>query len=150
MLSDFYKSTLSESQHQNSAEKPASWQVKILSVSTIDSFVCYPELTKCLLILPRHSPIMCDWEEFLFTCSHSTVRLKSYCHFARNDPRHQCYSVNVLRDSWEQSVPCGRCATAWMGATGTTPDVQGDGRFMKERNGHDSSEKATCLSFEEH
>ncbi|KAL2758640.1 hypothetical protein ACRALDRAFT_207778 [Sodiomyces alcalophilus JCM 7366] len=39
---------------------------------------------------------MCDWEEFLFTCSHSTVRLKAYCHFARNDPNHQ-------------SIPCEQC-----------------------------------------
>lgn len=45
---------------------------------------------------------MCDWEEFLFECGHSTVRLKSYCHFARNDPNHQCLGVKVLRESWKQ------------------------------------------------
>ncbi|EFQ29136.1 uncharacterized protein GLRG_04280, partial [Colletotrichum graminicola M1.001] len=52
---------------------------------------------------------MCDWEEFLFTCNHSIVRLKSYCHFARNDPNHQCFGVKVLRNSWRQSVPCDNC-----------------------------------------
>ncbi|WJG35323.1 uncharacterized protein FOBCDRAFT_223142 [Fusarium oxysporum Fo47] len=53
---------------------------------------------------------MCDWEEFLFACNHSTLRLKSYCHFARNDPNHQCFGVKVLRKSWRQCVPCDNCA----------------------------------------
>ncbi|KAM9875133.1 hypothetical protein VDGL01_10803 [Verticillium dahliae] len=56
---------------------------------------------------------MCDWEEFLFTCSHSIVKLKSYCHFARNDPHHQCFSVKVLRHSWRQGVPCEKCLLSW-------------------------------------
>ncbi|KXH54477.1 hypothetical protein CSAL01_00633 [Colletotrichum salicis] len=56
---------------------------------------------------------MCDWEEFLFTCNHSVLRLKSYCHFARNDPGHQCFGVKVLRNSWQQSVPCDNCILAW-------------------------------------
>ncbi|KXH46824.1 hypothetical protein CNYM01_13153 [Colletotrichum nymphaeae SA-01] len=58
---------------------------------------------------------MCDWEEFLFTCNHSVLRLKSYCHFARNDPGHQCFGVKVLRNSWQQSVPCDNCILAWQG-----------------------------------
>ncbi|KAK2038100.1 hypothetical protein LZ31DRAFT_139336 [Colletotrichum somersetense] len=57
---------------------------------------------------------MCDWEEFLFTCNHSIVRLKSYCHFARNDPNHQCFGVKVLRNSWRQNVPCDNCISAWL------------------------------------
>ncbi|ROT37727.1 hypothetical protein SODALDRAFT_204286 [Sodiomyces alkalinus F11] len=56
---------------------------------------------------------MCDWEEFLFTCSHSVVRLKSYCHFARNDPNHQCFGVKVLRKSWQQAIPCEQCIARW-------------------------------------
>ncbi|KAL6878778.1 hypothetical protein J3F83DRAFT_723870 [Trichoderma novae-zelandiae] len=52
---------------------------------------------------------MCDWEEFLFTCNHSQLRLKSYCHFARNDPNHGCLGVKVLRRSWLQAVPCDDC-----------------------------------------
>ncbi|KAI1502793.1 hypothetical protein F5X99DRAFT_377411 [Biscogniauxia marginata] len=53
---------------------------------------------------------MCDWEEFLFVCNHSTLRLKSYCHFARNDPNHQCYGVKMLRDSWlQEGQLCDDC-----------------------------------------
>ncbi|KAI0472546.1 hypothetical protein GGR56DRAFT_676629 [Xylariaceae sp. FL0804] len=57
----------------------------------------FPKVAK-----PWTDSIMCDWEEFLFDCSHSTLRLKSYCHFARNDPNHQCMGVKVLRHSWPQ------------------------------------------------
>ncbi|KAK3945927.1 hypothetical protein QBC46DRAFT_336095 [Diplogelasinospora grovesii] len=52
---------------------------------------------------------MCDYEEFIFTCTHSTVRLKSYCHFARNDPNHQCFGVKKLRNVWDQDFECERC-----------------------------------------
>lgn len=52
---------------------------------------------------------MCDFEEFLFTCGHSEVRLKSHCHFARNDPYHDCFGVKVLRKSWRQDGPCEDC-----------------------------------------
>ncbi len=60
---------------------------------------------------------MCDWEEFLFTCSHSTVRLMSYCHSARNNNTHSCPNVKVLRKSWQQGVPCPECANTWTGVT---------------------------------
>ncbi|TEA21908.1 hypothetical protein C8034_v003241 [Colletotrichum sidae] len=56
---------------------------------------------------------MCDFEEFLFTCNHSIVKLKSHCHSARNDPIYQCFSVKVLRNSWRQSTPCDNCILAW-------------------------------------
>ena len=53
---------------------------------------------------------MCDWEEFLFVCDHSFLRLKSHCHFARNDPNHQCMGVKVLRDSWfQEGELCKTC-----------------------------------------
>ncbi|KAI1439224.1 hypothetical protein GGR50DRAFT_8930 [Xylaria sp. CBS 124048] len=53
---------------------------------------------------------MCDWEEFLFVCSHSELRLKSHCHSARNDPNHQCFGVKVLRHSWFQDGQlCDNC-----------------------------------------
>lgn len=52
---------------------------------------------------------MCDYEEFLFACGCSTFRLKSYCHFARNDPNHQCFGVKKLRDSWDQATDCEAC-----------------------------------------
>ncbi|KAM7209198.1 hypothetical protein V8F20_000536 [Naviculisporaceae sp. PSN 640] len=52
---------------------------------------------------------MCDYEEFVFTCTHSTIRLKSYCHFARNDPNHQCFGVKKLRNVWDQNYECENC-----------------------------------------
>lgn len=52
---------------------------------------------------------MCDYEEFLFTCGHSEIRLMSYCHFARNDDYHECYGVKVLRKCWRQAGPCEPC-----------------------------------------
>ncbi|KAK8113631.1 uncharacterized protein PG998_001877 [Apiospora kogelbergensis] len=54
---------------------------------------------------------MCDYEEFIFDCEHSVVRLKSHCHFARNDPNHECFGVKVLRHSWPQHGKlCDDCA----------------------------------------
>ncbi|KAL2138390.1 hypothetical protein VTI28DRAFT_6875 [Corynascus sepedonium] len=52
---------------------------------------------------------MCDFEEFSFTCGHYAIRLKSYCHRARNHPQHRCNSVQKLRDIWEQGRPCDEC-----------------------------------------
>jgi hypothetical protein len=53
---------------------------------------------------------MCDFEEFIFTCNHSVFRLKSYCHYARNDPHHQCRRVKKLRNCWDQNRECDACA----------------------------------------
>ncbi len=52
---------------------------------------------------------MCNYEEFLFECGHTKVQLKSYCHFARNDPYHGCYGVKVLKDTWHQGKKCDPC-----------------------------------------
>ncbi|OTA96366.1 hypothetical protein M434DRAFT_116627 [Hypoxylon sp. CO27-5] len=53
---------------------------------------------------------MCDYDEFRFECNHSVCRLKSYCHFARNDPNHVCLGVKKLRDSWLQAGQlCEKC-----------------------------------------
>ncbi|GJC99509.1 hypothetical protein ColKHC_08335 [Colletotrichum higginsianum] len=72
---------------------------------------------------------MCEFEEFLFSCRHSVVKKKSYCHFARNDPNHQCFSVKVLKNTWFQGVPCDNCITAMLfaqgGRTPTENDPQG-------------------------
>lgn len=55
--------------------------------------------------------IMCEFEEYLFSCGHSTVRLKNHCHIARNSTGHKCRGVKVLRSSWYQGVPCESCGT---------------------------------------
>ena len=67
---------------------------------------------------------MCHWEEFLFSCNHSALRLKSYCHFARNHPRHRCFGVKVLRDSWQQGVRCEACRAAVAAATAAAADTR--------------------------
>ncbi|KAH8785061.1 hypothetical protein F5883DRAFT_707984 [Diaporthe sp. PMI_573] len=53
---------------------------------------------------------MCDWEEFIFGCSCSYTKRKSYCHFARNDPNHQCFGVQVLKKVWEVPEICDKCS----------------------------------------
>jgi hypothetical protein len=53
---------------------------------------------------------MCDWEEFIFGCSCSYTKRKSYCHFARNDPNHQCFGVQVLKKVWEVPEMCDKCS----------------------------------------
>ena len=53
---------------------------------------------------------MCDYQEFLFICSHSVVKLKSHCHFARNDPNHQCFGVQVLKKVWDVPEICDKCS----------------------------------------
>ncbi len=58
------------------------------------------------------SPIptnMCEFEEYLFSCGCSQMRLKSYCHYARNHPKHYCLGVKKLRDVWDQQTPCQAC-----------------------------------------
>ncbi|KAJ9156337.1 hypothetical protein NKR23_g1447 [Pleurostoma richardsiae] len=52
---------------------------------------------------------MCDWEEFIFSCRCSVTKLKSHCHFARNDPNHQCFGVQVLKKVWDLPEVCDKC-----------------------------------------
>lgn len=53
---------------------------------------------------------MCDWEEFIFGCSCSYTKRKNYCHFARNDPNHQCFGVQVLKKVWDVPEVCDKCS----------------------------------------
>ncbi|CAN8105740.1 unnamed protein product [Discula destructiva] len=55
---------------------------------------------------------MCDWEEFIFGCTCTYTKRKNYCHFARNDPNHQCFGVQVLRKVWDVPEACDRCASS--------------------------------------
>lgn len=52
---------------------------------------------------------MCDYDEFVFICGHSQFRLKTYCHYARNDRQHHCFGVKKLRNIWDQSDYCDKC-----------------------------------------
>ncbi|KAI4600988.1 hypothetical protein KJ359_013153 [Pestalotiopsis sp. 9143b] len=69
---------------------------------------------------------MCDFEEFLFECGHGIVRFKSNCHFRRNDPNKECYSVKVLRNSWKQD------GESWI----RSGDVTRMHEFMSEQQDH--------------
>ncbi|RYP18938.1 hypothetical protein DL765_003616 [Monosporascus sp. GIB2] len=84
---------------------------------------------------------MCDWEEFLFVCNHSVLRLKSYCHFARNDPNHQCLGVKVLRDSWyQEGMLCDGCVASGFrlhnGRIWQVPRSAGQMRHQPGADGH--------------
>ncbi|KAM3505081.1 hypothetical protein MY10362_003177 [Beauveria mimosiformis] len=56
--------------------------------------------------------LMCDFEEYIFTCGHNALSLQAYCHQSRNHPRHECHSVKRLRNSWYQERVCNACADA--------------------------------------
>ncbi|KAH9900143.1 hypothetical protein F4778DRAFT_782257 [Xylariomycetidae sp. FL2044] len=87
---------------------------------------------------------MCDWEEFLFVCRHSTLRLKSYCHFARNDPNHQCLGVKKLRDSWYQDNQlCDDCL-----ANGFVLQNGVIWRLSQQNSSSSSSSTASYMVFE--
>ncbi|KAK3947592.1 hypothetical protein QBC32DRAFT_81001 [Pseudoneurospora amorphoporcata] len=83
---------------------------------------------------------MCDFDEFVFTCGHSTFRLKAYCHRARNDPYKECHYVKKLRDVWDQTYPCSECvnrtqAAAAVAAQGMHIDPQDQGHSQQEQGG---------------
>ena len=52
---------------------------------------------------------MCDYDEWVFRCGHSAVRLKNYCHDARNAPGHRCFFVKRLKNVWYQAKECEEC-----------------------------------------
>lgn len=54
---------------------------------------------------------MCDWEEFIFGCQCTYTKRKNYCHFARNDPNHQCFGVQVLKKVWDIPEACEKCCS---------------------------------------
>lgn len=93
------------------------WLITLSLISGIHHTIKNIKAPRPLLVLKspptlveNRRPAMCDYEEFLFECGHSTILLKSHCHFARNDPNHQCLGVKVLRESWRQEGQlCGAC-----------------------------------------
>lgn len=95
-----------------------------------------------LLDLPEKKPIMCDWEEFIFGCACSYTKRKSYCHFARNDPNHQCFGVQVLKKVWDVPEPCDRCAASNRAAMQTT-NGWSNGQYVAQ----ESSEPPVPIRF---
>ncbi|KAF2107959.1 hypothetical protein BDV96DRAFT_472577, partial [Lophiotrema nucula] len=43
-------------------------------------------------------------------CGHEQTRLIQHCHFARNDPLHQCFGAwNYKREWYQQETECDSC-----------------------------------------
>ena len=73
---------------------------------------------------------MCDFDEWVFRCGHSAVRLKSYCHDARNAPGHRCYFVKRLKNVWYQQKECEECTAKRMEGQWAQPEVDGNGECV--------------------
>ncbi|KAF2027676.1 hypothetical protein EK21DRAFT_30538, partial [Setomelanomma holmii] len=52
-----------------------------------------------------------QYEKINFSaCGHEEKRLASYCHFARNDPNHQCFGAWNYKYEWTQHQhKCNNC-----------------------------------------
>ncbi|CAI6228322.1 unnamed protein product [Periconia digitata] len=63
---------------------------------------------------------MCLYERIHFPlCRHTETRLVQYCHFARNDPGHQCFGAwRYLKDYEQTESACDECTKR---APGFTP-----------------------------
>ncbi|KAF2790680.1 hypothetical protein K505DRAFT_250649 [Melanomma pulvis-pyrius CBS 109.77] len=55
---------------------------------------------------------MCHYEIINFIrCGHQDKRLTRYCHFARNDPNHQCFSPWQIEREWDHpKIECDKCS----------------------------------------
>ena len=58
--------------------------------------------------MPGTNPEMCQYESIHFSCGHVGRRLIKHCHFARNDPNHQCFGAWSIKREWTQ--PRENCA----------------------------------------
>ncbi|KAF1950132.1 hypothetical protein CC80DRAFT_427589 [Byssothecium circinans] len=54
---------------------------------------------------------MCYYEKVYFVpCGHTEMRVIQHCHFARNDPNHQCFGAWNIRREWQQhDAECEKC-----------------------------------------
>lgn len=53
---------------------------------------------------------MCYYDKVNFACGHFERRLAQYCHFARNDPGHQCFGAWHWKREWNQiETNCNDC-----------------------------------------
>ncbi|KAF2129334.1 hypothetical protein P153DRAFT_17835 [Dothidotthia symphoricarpi CBS 119687] len=73
---------------------------------------------------------MCYYERVVFVaCGHEDKRLVQHCHFARNDPNHQCFGAWNYRRQWvEHETECDSCT-----------------RQRRQLKAHDS---AVCMSLD--
>ncbi|RMY76619.1 hypothetical protein D0863_01836 [Hortaea werneckii] len=53
---------------------------------------------------------MCQYEVIHFHCGHAGRRLIKHCHFARNDPNHQCFGAWSIKREWiSANQSCQTC-----------------------------------------
>jgi hypothetical protein len=55
---------------------------------------------------------MCQFEKLTFRCGHESTRRIKHCHFARNDPLHQCFGAWVVKREASIDEFCSDCAAA--------------------------------------
>ncbi|KAL2353093.1 hypothetical protein BJ546DRAFT_127192 [Cryomyces antarcticus] len=56
---------------------------------------------------------MCQYEAITFRCGHTMRRLIKYCHYARNDPNHECLGAwSVARSFTMPNDDCPPCVSA--------------------------------------
>ncbi|THX02529.1 hypothetical protein D6D18_03983 [Aureobasidium pullulans] len=57
------------------------------------------------------SKAMCQYENIHYGCGHAVRRLIKHCHFARNDPNHQCFGAWSVKREWSNPTEyCRNCA----------------------------------------
>ena len=69
---------------------------------------------------------MCFYEKIKFPCGHAEHRLMQHCHFARNDPGHQCFGAWNIRRTWDQQeTNCTNCVrqSQYNSSVHTTPSA---------------------------
>jgi len=89
---------------------------------------------------------MCDWEEFIFGCSCTYTKRKNYCHFARNDPSHQCFGVQVLKKVWDVPEACDKCSNSRAAPTNGWSHGQ---QYVPHESGEFSLPSALCRVTQE-
>ncbi|RMZ35454.1 hypothetical protein D0859_00401 [Hortaea werneckii] len=58
----------------------------------------------------RNIDEMCQYEVIHFHCGHAGRRLIKHCHFARNDPNHQCFGAWSIKREWiSANQSCQTC-----------------------------------------
>ncbi|EMD95807.1 hypothetical protein COCC4DRAFT_88721, partial [Bipolaris maydis ATCC 48331] len=45
---------------------------------------------------------MCSYNKITFFCKHFEYRVAKHCHFARNDPGHQCFGAWSVKREWDE------------------------------------------------
>lgn len=74
------------------------------------TMIIVPEHKTEQAVIPSTQKKMCFYEKIKFSCSHVEHLLIQHCHFARNDPGHQCFGAwNVRREWYQREMSCSDC-----------------------------------------